>query len=61
MNGIIIDDEVYEAYPEYIAGSCKNCDLKNKSVLCCSGDLCGDWRCIFRYSQSLTDKLNNNG
>ena len=59
MNGIIIDGKVYEAKPEYNAGSCMNCDLKTADKFGCPcADMCIDWESIFRYSQSLTDKLN---
>ncbi|MCM1067160.1 MAG: hypothetical protein NC418_06280 [Muribaculaceae bacterium] len=57
MNGIIIDSKVYEAVPR---GSrhCFDCDLREKCEA--SYGFCmelGVPRHIFRYSQSLTDKI----
>ena len=59
MNGIIIDGKVYEAIEN---GTCPECDFDNDESKCrplC--DTCEEWNCAFRYSQSLTDKLNSNG
>lgn len=63
MNGLIIDGEVYESVPR---GSyhCFDCDLYERcgkdpqqySMICFTDLMYG--RKIFRYSKSLTDKLN---
>ena len=63
MNGIIIDGKVYEAIPK---GSyhCSDCSLfeqckkdpANYGRLCISNIL--EDNVIFRFSQSLTDKIN---
>lgn len=58
MNGLIIDGKAYEAKPEISPVSCAGCDLKNDDIGCPYADACYEWHCIFRYSQSLTDKLN---
>ena len=61
VNGIIISGKVYKA----VKGECKDCDLQER----CKDsnlfyDLCNYFEdygnvCIFRYSPSLTEKLNN--
>lgn len=63
INGIIISGKVYKA----VRGECKDCDLQER----CKDsnlfyDLCNyfedydiDNVCIFRYSPSLTERLNN--
>ena len=63
MNGIIIDGKVYEVVP-YSLNSCDKCALK-KECDQITGDYClvdKMFGCngmrVFRYSQSLTDKLN---
>lgn len=61
LNAVIISGKVYEAIPK---GSrhCSDCDLYDRcNVL--FADLCALFaedttRMIFRYSQSLTDKIN---
>ena len=67
LNGIIIDGVVYEVTPK---GSyhCSDCSLFEQ---CHDGltlyDICNAFRdrtkmqTIFRFSQSLTDKINGNG
>ena len=59
MNGIIIDDKVYEA-TESKEDSCLTCDLIDDRSECPCRDFCFEQgrNNIFRYSQSLTDKLN---
>ena len=62
LNGIIIDGKVYEvADSGTIAFECKDCAIREK---CDPGvlSLCFDVLPInhhFRFSQSMTDKLNN--
>ena len=58
MNGIIIDGKVYEAKPEEDIYSCLGCDV-NLPRPCMCAEVCSRQRSIFRYSQSLTDKLND--
>lgn len=58
MNGVIINGAVYEAHQEDEPGLCRGCDLRIDGVDCHCTDLCIDWECIFRFSQELTDKLN---
>ena len=58
MNGIIIDDKVYEAVEN---GTCDKCDFDNDVKICrCCCDICEMLNCAFRFSQHLTDKLNCN-
>ena len=62
INCIVIDGRVYEAVPK---GSrhCSDCDLYDKCDVCFF-DFCANFtndmtmRYIFRYSQPLTDKIN---
>ena len=59
MNGIIVDGKAYVAEPEDSASSCANCDLKAADNIGCPyAEICIDWESVFRFSQSLTDKLN---
>ena len=62
INAIIIDGKVYEA-TESKESSCLTCDLIDDTGGCPCRDFCFEQgRCnVFRYSQSLTDKLNSNG
>lgn len=56
MNGIIIDGKVYEAVEKLDCDSCDfNEDIQACVIYC---DICDAWGCAFRYSQTLTDKLN---
>ena len=59
INGIILDGKVYEATEgkEY---SCMTCDLIDDESDCVCRDFCfNQGRCnVFRFSQSLTDKIN---
>lgn len=56
LNGIILDGKVYEAVDE---GTCPECafdkEVKKCRPLC---DICESWNCAFRFSQGLTDKIN---
>lgn len=60
INGIIIEGKVYRAVP----GECRDCDLQKqcerKDLF---NDLCSYFEeykiGIFRYSPSLTERLNN--
>ncbi len=56
MNGIILNGKVYEVVP---ASDCKTCDF-DKDVKNCDSfcNACAEWDCAFRFSQTLTDKLN---
>lgn len=60
MNGIIINDKVYEAIPEQKESRCDGCCFDDPYTERCP---CG-YACvsmcdsIFRFSQTLTDKLN---
>lgn len=69
MNGIIIDGKVYEAGPSGGYSNCDGCDL---TEVCDAHahDICNDCSTIFdtsiddpcwhfRFSQELTDKINN--
>lgn len=61
INGIIVDGAVYEANPEDSLGTCTGCDLKPADNIGCPyAETCIDWGSVFRFSQSLTDKLNDN-
>ena len=60
LNGIIIDGKVYETV-EVERAVCDHCDLKDKCNQSSAFEYCIEIlgaREIFRYSQSLTDKLN---
>lgn len=64
MNGIILDGKVYEAIKR---GSrhCSDCDLfsycnRYTSITCSNLTKDTGERSIFRYSQILTDKINEN-
>ncbi|MDE7180078.1 MAG: hypothetical protein K2N88_02635 [Muribaculaceae bacterium] len=61
LNGIIVDGKVYEAVDRG-AFSCKGCDLYKRchtNVRYASACIAfGYDRYIFRFSQSLTDKIN---
>ncbi len=57
LNGIILNGKVY--MPEESEKPCENCDLKTDCLLV--GRACSVFlneNESFRYSQSLTDKLN---
>lgn len=64
INGICIDGKFYEAImPE--TDSCKGCAFQKEEFGCIKAHChsfkpsdFGDAKHIFRYSQSLTDKLN---
>ena len=59
MNGIIIDGKVYEAVKWHDTNPCDSCAFDKEAKTCkyaCS--FCEWWQCIFRYSPTLTDKLN---
>ena len=55
LNAIVVEGKVYEA----IKGKCSECAFYGKSnkyaPICALRD---ELLCAFRYSQSLTDKLN---
>ena len=60
MNGIILNDKVYEVV-EVERAHCDSCDLKDKCNQSSAFEYCIEIlgsREIFRYSPSLTDKLN---
>ncbi len=61
LNGICIDGKFYEM----IAGKCRDCVFNRPAPILCKLGVgaCGafDLDGIFRFSQSLTDKINNNG
>ena len=57
LNAIVLAGKVYEAK---LSGSCEGCHFnKGNTDNCWLFQLCGNLGCIFRYSQSLTDKLND--
>jgi hypothetical protein len=59
INGIVIDGKFYEAVKD---GICKECafDKGPLSHYCPHlVGLCEEYNCIFRYSPSLTERLNN--
>ena len=59
MNGIINNGKVYEAVE---GASCEECAFDKDTRDCVDWcELCYPWRCAFRYSPSLTDKINGNG
>ena len=60
MNGIIIDGKIYEASEITDVMSCDGCDLYDLKEIegCIYFEMCLFHQCRFRYSQSLTDKLN---
>ena len=60
MNGIIIDGKVYEAVEKENGNPCLDCALSDMCGIIAIDDLCITLgkRIYFRYSQSLTDKLN---
>lgn len=66
INGIIIDGKIYKAEIVFDNNQCEHCDLKDicDSYFCGPGDEypCSLFapanRVYFRYSQSLTEKLN---
>lgn len=66
INGIIIEGKVYEAVEcDEILNHCDICDLyrecsDGKEIFPCPWAIT-EGRSYFRYSQSLTDKLNNYG
>ena len=57
INAIIIDGKVYEVASEIEVRSCLGCDLDSLPN-CQLSDICTKRRYIFKYSQTLTDKLN---
>lgn len=63
INGIIVDGAVYEV-AEYGKRQCNECDLKRKCMerLIDEHPYCNSFsgrrRKILRYSQELTDKIN---
>ena len=59
LNGIIINGKVFEAVKDK-EDSCLNCDLIDDTRECPCRDFCFQqgWCNIFRFSQTLTDKLN---
>lgn len=56
LNGIIVSGKVYEA----VKGSeCDECDCDNDARACLKcNHICQLWECVFRFSQELTDKIN---
>lgn len=65
INGIIIDGKVYEVVKYDGTSPCMDCALTHECVRLeeahKSTQFCGDYLegCIFRYSPSLTERLNN--
>ena len=60
LNAIVIDGKVYELVESKEANPCIDCALVEECLLCAIIDFCiqqGNSK-HFRYSQSLTDKLN---
>ena len=57
LNGIIVDGKVYEMVEENGISSCKGCAFRFH-FHCDYSELCMKHDKIFRYSQSLTDKIN---
>ena len=65
LNAIVIDGKVYEAVLDD-TDSCEECVFVDSEIGCCRKSHCtsfmlspyGKSPYIFRYSQSLTDKLN---
>ena len=64
LNGIILNGKVYEAVLDD-TDSCEECVFVDREIGCCRKSYCtsfipsyGKSPYIFRYSQSLTDKLN---
>ena len=56
MNGIIYGENVYEIHK---GDCCDKCAFYNSNTDCAYWrDHCEAYECAFRYSQSLTDKLN---
>lgn len=61
LNGIIISGKVYESVLTGNEITCSKCELKSKCDNIESWDVCGvvfGNDSHFRYSQELTDKLN---
>lgn len=56
INGIIIDGKVYEPIYETDDCGCEDCALKD--FICNLEDYCIVNSCHFRFSQELTDKIN---
>ena len=59
LSGVIVDGRVYVAVAAD-EPSCVSCDLVDDRGMCVCADFCFEQgrNNIFRYSQSLTDKLN---
>ena len=59
LNGIILNGKIFEAVTDK-EDSCLNCDLINDTGDCVCRDFCFEQgRCnIFRFSPTLTDKIN---
>lgn len=57
INGIIVAGKVYELFPEVREQSCDGCSLFGAKS-CNMNDYCTEKHCIFRYSQELTDIIN---
>ena len=62
LNGIIVDGNVYEAIEWNEINPCENCDLWEQCSECSYNvePICSEFidDSIFRFSQSLTDKIN---
>lgn len=60
LNGIIISGKVFEAVEtEKTYDKCYECDCDNNARVCLRcNHICGLWKCYFRFSRELTDKLN---
>ena len=55
LNGIIISGKVYET----VKGECnKQCAFWNDKECATWCDYCESFDCFFRFSQTLTDKIN---
>lgn len=56
INAIVIEGKVYETLT---SGCCPECDFDNDGKNCrMYRDICDELNCAFRFSQTLTDKIN---
>lgn len=60
IDGIIISGKVYDVLAEESERSCEGCSLYGVTEPCGMNFYCTKLKCIFRYSSSLTERLNNN-
>lgn len=63
LNGIILEGRIYEGVRCDNPNPCMECDLGEMCDTYNFEDFCNDYSQggCFRFSQELTDKLNNNG